>query len=940
MKSRIILFLTALLTASLAFAQTSPTAGALIGVVTDGTGAALPGVTVTVSGPQLQGTRVTVSDEKGEYNFPLLPAGTYNAQYELNGVKPQVRENIIISAQRTTKVDVPVRLDLSETVTVTASQVVVDPTQTTTQQTFKEDHLKYATIGSANRSYQNVLFQAPGVAAAAGGGSNPAVSGANYAQNVYTVDGLNTTDPVTHTFGPNLSFSAIQEISVQTLGKDAEYGKASGGTINVITKSGGNQLSGSLDVRYNDPDFLSAGHDKTPVASSIPFYGATPGQTALRFNKSAQTNKSLQPEVTLGGPIVRDKLWFFGSSSHPETTQQPANRFGFQPGQRKFTGWDSLGKLTYTPLTNQTFTLRYLDSHASITNSEFSSFVQPEADSLQTQHVKSLSLNYDAIYNAHLLANVQIGHTPGSLETTPQSGDFRTPGIYDLGTGISSGNYTNHQARKSNRDELIAATSYYLEAMGTHAFKVGVNLDRSSFSSFNNTVGDPTLVPGFDPSFCSSQFGFPNGVQCAATLNTLDGDPFQLSLSVVNGARTVDSKGRSFFIQDQWNPISRLTLRLGLRHDNVTWSQPGTTPIPDFNLLQPRIGAAYDILNNGNSIVHGFYGRIMDDNQLTLPNFGVAIPIGSAIFEFNPQTNRYVYDPASSGVFLTGGLYDPNLKPSFSDQASLGFTQRVFRNTSIDVTGQYRKQKNLFEDYCANSEEFLPSCIITNNPGFDEGVTNALRSDYRGITAKVESRPTSNSSFVVSYTRAKSRGSTESTQNQNTNFDVYPAHFENTYGYLSDDARDRVNASGYYKLPWDVTVGGNWYWDSGTAYSVTQTAANAVTGVFLPYGTHFVEPRGSRRLPHFHQLDLQVQKDFQIGQFKAGLIASVLNALNTELPTGINGNAGSRAIADANGHLVIDPNQQSGANRLSASFGQYTSFQRPRRYEVGVRFEF
>jgi len=195
---------------------------------------------------------------------------------------------------------------------------------------------------------------------------------------------------------------------------------------------------------------------------------------------------------------------------------------------------------------------------------------------------------------------------------------------------------------------------------------------------------------------------------------------------------------------------------------------------------------------------------------------------------------------------------------------------------------------------------------------------------------------------VISWTRAKSRGTTESTQNQNTSFDVFPAHFVNRYGYLSDDARDRINASGYYRLPFDVTVGANWYWDSGVAYNVTQTASRtAVTGVFLPYGTYYIEPRGSRRLPHFHQFDLQVQKDFRFGPVKAGLIGTVFNVLNSELPLTINGNAGSRAIADATtGRLYIDPNQISGPNRLAPTFGQYTSFQRPRRYEVGVRFEF
>lgn len=944
MKRIALIILLVLATAS-AFGQTSATTGALIGVVTDSSGGVLPGVTVTVTSPQLQGSRTAVTDERGEYTFPLLPAGSYRAEYNLNGTQPQVREGIVVSAQRQTKIDVQLQLTISDVVTITASQVVVDPTQTTTQQTFKEDQLKYSSIGTVGRSYQNVLFLAPGVAAATGGGGNPAVSGANYAQNVYLVDGLNTTDPVTHTFGPNLSFGAIQEISVQTLGKDAEYGKASGGTINVITKSGGNSLSGALDVRYNDPDFLTAGHDEVPVASSIAYYGATPTKTQLRFNKKTQTNKTIIPEASLGGPIVRDRLWFFGSSSHPETTQQPANVFGFQPGQRKFTGWDTLAKLTFTPLDNQTLTFRFVDSHAGITNNLFSSFVRPEADRLQTQHVRSLSLNYDAILNTHWLANVQVGHTPGSLESLPMTGDLSTPGVIDLGTGIRSVNYTNHQGRTSNRDELLASTTYYLEALGTHAFKGGVNLDRSEFSSFSNSVGDPTRIPGYDPSFCSQKFGFPAGAECAATLSYLNGDPFQINLSVVNPITTVSSKGRGLYLQDQWNPIPRLTLRLGLRHDNVTWSQPGTTPIPEFNLLQPRVGVAYDLFNNGNSVLHAFGGRVMDDNQLTLPSFGVAVPIGSAVFTINPNTGKYVYDPASSAIALTGGVYDPSLKPSYSNQASLGFTQRVFRNTSIDLTGEYRKQKNLFEDYCGSinyPDVFFPACIITNQPGFDEGQHDVLRSDYRGLTTKIESRPTANSNLLFSWTRAKSRGSTESTQNQDATFDFYPSHFTNRYGYLSDDARDRINASGYYRLPLDFTVGANWYWDSGVAYNVTQTASRtAVTGVFLPYGTYYIEPRGSRRLPHFHQLDLQLQKDFRVGPVKAGLIGTIYNVLNSELPTTINGNAGSRAIADpTTGRLFLDPDQVAGPNRLSPTFGQYTSFQRPRRYEAGVRLEF
>ena len=236
-----------------------------------------------------------------------------------------------------------------------------------------------------------------------------------------------------------------------------------------------------------------------------------------------------------------------------------------------------------------------------------------------------------------------------------------------------------------------------------------------------------------------------------------------------------------------------------------------------------------------------------------------------------------------------------------------------------------RKQHNLFEDYCGNETAgFFDTCILTNQPGSDVGVHNALRSDYRGIITKIESRPYNWLDLLASWTHAKSRGSTESTQNQNTSFDFYPANFTNTYGYLTDDARDRVKLDGYVRLPLDFTVGANYYWDSD-----------------LPEGTYFIEPRGSRRLPHFSQLDMQVQKDFRVANTKLGLIATVYNVMNHETITALNGNAGARAKVDpTTGTVFIDPNQQTGANRLSRTFGQPTAFQIPRRYEAGIRVEF
>jgi hypothetical protein len=927
-------------------AQTSRTTGAVTGIVTDNSGAPLPGVTVTATSPQQQGARTAVTDATGEYTLPVLQPGTYRIEYALQGIKSVVRENVGVQLGLTTKLNIPMQMAVTETVTVTANTVVVDPTQTTQQQNFKEDHLKYAVVGSGNRQYQSVLQQAAGVA----GGSNPQVSGANNAQNNYMLDGINTTDPVTHTFGPNLAFDAIQEISIQTLGKSAEY-SSSGGTINVITKSGGNNFSGSFDYRYNDVHTQFAGKKTHPTG--IAYYGATPTGSALNYDKNTQASKNKNGALTLGGPIMRDRLWFFAALSRPDTAITPSAVNGFTAQTRAFKGWNNLGKATFTPIANQTLTALFIDSYAAIAGAQNSAFYRPEAGFTQTQGTRTYGLTYDAILNSKWLANVQGGHTPGRLAVIPNSGNAIN--ITDLATSIRSNNYTNAQGRTSNRDELLANTTYYLETFGTHALKGGIDYNKTDFNSYSYAPGDPTTLANWDPTLCSPTYGFPAGTTCGANI-LVSGAITQLNLTPTNPPHSVAAKQYAYFAQDEWNPISRLTIRAGLRYEQVKWNNPRGNAPPSFSKMQPRLGVAYDIFNNATSVVHGYAGRIMDDNQLTLVNFGYEQPSGTQSFQLN-SAGKFAY--VGGGIFTTGAVYADNLKPSYSNQYSLGFTQKVWRNTSVDVTYETRVQKDLFEDYCGHFEGTtrvdLDNCVITNQPGFDIGINNALRSDYHGVIAKVESRPYNWLDVVASWTHSKSQGSTESTQNAAASFDYAPVFFNNAYGYLSDDAANRVKLDGYVRLPLDFTFGLNYYWDDGTPWSVFQTSSTlTATGIVFPtdynsVGTYFIEPRGSRRLPSFQQTDIQLQKDFRVGTMKFGLIGSVFNLFNSETVTGIQGNAGARAKIDpTTGQLFIDTTtlstgqnyQQAGVNRLGATFGQPTSWQRPRRYEVGVRFEF
>ncbi|MBL8112583.1 MAG: carboxypeptidase regulatory-like domain-containing protein, partial [Acidobacteria bacterium] len=191
--------------------------GTISGTVKDASGQPLPGVSVTVSGSALQGQRTAVTKPDGSYLIANLPPGTgYKVSFALQGFKSLDRTDVRVALSADTQV--AATLDLTsvvEGITVTADAPIVDVTKTNTSTNFGGDYLKKVPIGSGGRTYQSVLSAAPGVTT---GGGNPNVMGGNILENSWMVDGINTTDPVTHTFSFNLNPDAIQEINLQTSG--------------------------------------------------------------------------------------------------------------------------------------------------------------------------------------------------------------------------------------------------------------------------------------------------------------------------------------------------------------------------------------------------------------------------------------------------------------------------------------------------------------------------------------------------------------------------------------------------------------------------------------------------------------------------------------------------------------------------------------------------
>ena len=229
------------------------TTGSLKGVVQDSSGTPLPGITVTASSDKLiGGPRTVVTDDEGRFRFPALAVGTYSVKAEHEGFR---------TAEATTYVgigsEVPITFSLQlptaeETFVITDVRPVVDVEKTESGATYDDEFLSNIPSG---RTYQGVTQFVAGVT----GGGNPNVHGETLYSNSYLLDGVNITDPVTHTFSTNFNFDAIEAIEVITGGYDAEYGQATGAIVNIVTKSGGNELTVDSSVYYSDYNFASGG---------------------------------------------------------------------------------------------------------------------------------------------------------------------------------------------------------------------------------------------------------------------------------------------------------------------------------------------------------------------------------------------------------------------------------------------------------------------------------------------------------------------------------------------------------------------------------------------------------------------------------------------------------------------------------------------------------
>ncbi len=899
---RLLSFLIVLSLLAVPAASAQETTGSVIGTVSDTQGTVLRGVKVSVSSPSLiGGPRTADTGADGRFSVTQLVPGVYDIHFEPSDSKQYCFEphhiKIEVALNRTVTVLPKLKLllkpkvppepqgEIEESITVTAQ---ADVTQTGISTIFPAEYLDHTAISSQGRTYQLAIGRTAGVDSSTG---EPRAFGSIVSENSYFIDGIDTTDPLTGTVGVNFPFDAIAEMSIQT-GFAAEYGRATGAVVNIVTKFGGEKFSGTLDARYSGNQF---------------------NENGTHFNRDTNKTEFLKPAATLGGPIRSGKIWFFTAFESIDSKSTPAG----SALTADLRGTDSLIKGTFQMTPNWSGVAKYSSAPIHIDNFNADLGVEPAAAEEQRQggSIYQAEVAWDDP-NSKLHFQLRGGVENSVLDRFPQTGNLETPAIVDQLTGISSNNFFNSQSSRRNRDELQASLADSVEqALGSHAFKLGVSQSNTRLLAKNNFTGG-----AFYQDF--------NG--------PINPNAFLLLQEPLDFARFTGVLD-SAFLQDAWQPSERITLQLGLRYDQVKFKNDARVQISNQHSLQPRLGFAIDLTNDAKTALRGSYGLYMSPNSLALPlltrtnnaplllyapcsaYFSNAAdcaahgPFGPAGYLQNDPLRR---DPLGYFKFTelntAPTVIQPDLKPMTTTEYTVALERRISDQTIMELSYIHKRTHDIFEDTCA---ENVPNPTFdpneSNCPTFEVANLPAAKRDYQGVLLTLDNHLSEHFQVKASYVFSKSRGSIEYTQNAGQDFDVFPTLFVNRYGYLSDDRRHRVRLDGFVRLPLDWNFAIQSDYSSPFPYSKVTPALTDV---------EYLAPRGAFRANSTFNISLEVRKSFPIGPLHGEVIGSVLNLLGTEQVTSVCENA-----LGCGG---------------SIAWGGATGYTQPRHYEVGLRLVF
>jgi hypothetical protein len=680
--------------------------GTVTGSVTDSDGGALPGVTVSAASPQLQGARVAVTGGNGGYKLAFLPPGQYTITYELEGFGTATRE-ARVAAALTNTIDVTMTLAaVAEEIVVTGESAAISESQTGAS-SYTSEEIEDLPVA---RDIEGAVRLAPGVHGT-GPAGNITISGAMSFENLWTLNGVVINENVRGQSLPLFIEDAIQETTTQVSGISAEFGRFSGGVINAISKSGGNEFTGSFRTSFTNDDWIADNAGE------------------LSPERIDERNETF--EATLGGYLWKDHLWFFGAGRDRELSGTETLTLTNINIVQEDLETRIEGKLTGTIADNHTLIGSYLEIDRERTNGFFGAVLDRRSLSDRTDPQEILSFNYTGILTPNFFVegqwserDFQIGAGSGGQSQDLVEGTVLTSRL--LGIRYHSPTFCGVcQQEERNNENVLAKGSYFLntESFGSHDFVFGADqftdirfsVNHQSASDFqvwdsNFTIVGEDVFPTFRPCAAGAAF-------CDVTTNDnpTSTDTWIGWWAVFNedGARPTDFETTSLYVNDRWQLNENWSFNVGARYDANEGTNAGGASVLDDSKISPRLGATWDTKGDGDLVFTANLGTYVAAIANTRAD---ATSTGGAIGVF---VSRYG-GPAVNVDCPTGG-------PCISSTEALEilFDWYLANGGTNDINGDLSNLPNLFSIQIPGETQIIPDTLLS--PAADEYTVGAMK---------------------------------------------------------------------------------------------------------------------------------------------------------------------------------------------------------------------
>jgi hypothetical protein len=883
----------------LAFAFAARTATAqsgIAGVVKDQSGLGLPGVSIDVSSPALiEKTRSAVTDDHGQYKVVDLRPGTYQVTFTLSGFNTVIHEGLELPAAFTATVNADMTIGaLEENITIVGGAPLVDVQNAVQQSVVNREVLDAIPTGrsvfAVGQLIPGTTMSRPDVGGTEGMQQQSVqIHGSDTRDVSFQVDGMSVNSNFGNAgiVGVYYNDGMIEEISYQTNALPADV-SAGGIRINMIPRDGSNTLRGSV--------FATAANNSMQADNFTEELSARGMTAANRISNLYDVN------VSVGGPVMRDRLWFFGTVRRWSADRYVANTFNPDRTQAIDDNTISsyVGRLTYQ-LNNGNKISAYYDKnvkyrgHRRDTRADYQ-FISPEASYLQTTPLGYTGqAKWTSVISPKLLLETGLslmflhydtGYQPDIAEDALARNDF----IQSTLTGAAPYFYDSYASRRT----LSSALSY---VTGAHHLRVGVQFGNGPYRETYMMHGDVLLR-------------YRNGVPDSV-------DTYNTPVDVRESMR-VDL---GVYLQDQWT-VNRFTLNPGVRFEHFNTaildqtagagtfapvrSFAGVDNVPNWTSVVPRLSGAYDVFGDGRTAIKASASKYMSSEGV-----GLAHTVNPMYLSTDRRTWS---DPNGDGIpqlselgpsnGFRGGVnqrFDPELARPYNWEYSAGIQHQITDRLSTAVVYYRRDGRSNYgvRNLLVTPADYLPVAItnpLTGDPltvynqhpatrGLvDLMVSNQdeLNKSYNGLEVKIDQRFANRAMIFGGWTIGKKYGAIlGSTADLNN-----PNVLINSQGYVDLDSTNQFKIAGTYPLPGDVSLSGTLQSSTGLPLRRTYNVTTAVVPG-LTQGSFAVDlvERGEYRLPRLNQLDLRLEKSFSLGKSKVSAILDIYNTLNSSATT-------------------------------------------------------